>query len=287
MQGRIVKGVGGLYQVLCQGELFPCNARGRFRRDRQKPMVGDWVCFDPPQGDGNGYLTELLPRKNALLRPSVANVDLLVLVAAAAMPQPDLLLIDQLLTYAAAMELPAALVVNKADLADPAPILAQYGTLAWALPNDESLTGVPAIWEKIRGKTVCLAGQSGVGKSTLIAALTQKDDLAVGSISPKTLHGRHTTRHVELLPVGDGFVVDTPGFSLLEMELLDPARLKDRYPEYAPYEGQCRFQGCLHDREPGCAVREAVRQGILCPERHERYRVLLAEARQKWKERYD
>jgi len=287
MQGRIVKGVGGLYQVLCQGVLYPCNARGRFRRDRQKPMVGDWVCFDPPQGDGNGYLTELLPRKNGLLRPAVANVDLLMLVVAAAMPQPDLLLIDQLLTYAAAMEIPAALVVNKADLADPTPILAQYETLEWALPNDEQLSGIPAIRERIQGKTVCLAGQSGVGKSTLIAALTQKDDLEVGSISPKTLHGRHTTRHVELLPAGDGFVVDTPGFSLLELELMEPARLKERYPEYAPYEGQCRFLGCLHDKEPGCAVRMAVEEGRLCRQRYERYCMLLAEARRKWKERYD
>lgn len=290
MRGRIVRGVGGFYTVRnAQGEEYVLRARGRFRRERKTPLVGDEVTFTPGQGEEHGWLDEILPRRSECLRPPVANVSLLLIVCAPE-PEPDLLLADRLLVRAAGGGMRAALVVNKCDL-DPS--LAQALSRQYAGAGVPVLgvsakegTGLQALGGVMRGELCCLCGQSAVGKSTLLNALCSLE-LKTGALSEKIRRGRHTTRHAELIE-RDGFcVLDTPGFSLLELEEgMAPEALRTCYPEFAGREGACRFAPCLHDREPGCAVREAVQAGEISPERYERYRILLAQVRERWKNRY-
>ncbi len=292
-EGRIIKGVGGLYFVEEKGTAYPCRARGLFRLKKLTPMVGDWAAFEPPKGeDAEGRIVDILPRRNALKRPAVANLDLNMIVIAAGQPQPDWLLVDRLLAQAVEAKLPAALCINKADQADAATIEAwrqQYRHLpAVYVTSRLQPQSLAALKEALAGKTVCFCGQSGVGKSTLINALSSSGDMEIGDISMRTRRGRHTTRHAQLLPLeGGGYVVDTPGFSLLEMDLMEPAHLADCYPDFTPYGQGCRFIGCLHDREPDCAVKEAVKRGLVDSERYARYRLLLQDMKERWKSRYD
>lgn len=292
-EGRIIKGVGGLYFVEEKGAAYPCRARGLFRLKKLTPMVGDWAAFEPPKGeDAEGRIVDILPRRNALKRPAVANLDLNMIVIAAGQPQPDWLLVDRLLAQAVEAKLPAALCINKADQADAATIEAwrqQYRHLpAVYVTSRLQPQSLAALKEALAGKTVCFCGQSGVGKSTLINALSSSGDMEIGDISMRTRRGRHTTRHAQLLPLeGGGYVVDTPGFSLLEMDLMEPAHLADCYPDFTPYGQGCRFIGCLHDREPDCAVKEAVKRGLVDSERYARYRLLLQDMKERWKSRYD
>ncbi len=292
-EGRIIKGVGGLYFVADQGSVYPCRARGLFRLKKLTPMVGDRVAFERPESeDAEGRITDILPRHNALKRPAVANLDLNVIVIAAGQPQPDLLLVDRLLAQAVEAGLPAALCVNKADQVDADRVKAlrrQYRHLpAVYVTSRMQPESLEALREALAGKTVCFCGQSGVGKSTLINAVAPSGSMEVGDISKRTRRGRHTTRHAQLIGLeGGGYVVDTPGFSLLEMDLMEPEHLADCYPDFAPFGQECRFIGCLHDREPGCAVKEAVERGVIDPERYERYRLLLQDMKERWKSRYD
>ena len=292
-EGRIIKGVGGLYFVEEKGAAYPCRARGLFRLKKLTPMVGDWAAFEPPKGeDAEGRIVDILPRRNALKRPAVANLDLNMIVIAAGQPQPDWLLVDRLLAQTVEAKLPAALCINKADQADAATIEAwrqQYRHLpAVYVTSRLQPQSLAALKEALAGKTVCFCGQSGVGKSTLINALSSSGDMEIGDISIRTRRGRHTTRHAQLLPLeGGGYVVDTPGFSLLEMDLMEPAHLADCYPDFMPYGQGCRFIGCLHDREPDCAVKEAVKRGLVDSERYARYRLLLQDMKERWKSRYD
>lgn len=290
MLGRIVRGIGGLYTVRDgDGAEYILRARGRFRREHKTPLVGDRVTFTPGTGEEHGWLDEILPRVSECLRPPAANVSLLVLVCAPE-PQPDLLLLDRLLIRAARENMKALLVVNKCDLA---PTLADElaGQYARAgLPvlavSARSGAGLEALHAQMKGELCCMCGQSAVGKSTLLNALCGLS-LKTGGLSEKIHRGRHTTRHAELIEREGLAVLDTPGFSLLELEEnMEPETLREWYPEFAPYEGRCRFEPCLHDREPGCAVHAAVQTGALSPERYERYRQLLAGVRENWKNRY-
>jgi len=290
-KGRIIKGVGGLYSIEQEGVIHACKARGLFRLKKVTPMVGDWVGFEPAQGKEDGRIVDILPRSNAMKRPAVANVDLNIIVIAAGEPQPDFLLVDRLLALAEEAELATALCVNKADQVE-AEVLADYRRQYRHLKqvfftSQEDADSLQPLREAIAGKTVCFSGQSGVGKSTLINALAGHA-MEVGSISEKTRRGRHTTRHAELLPLEDGgYVVDTPGFSLLEIDLMDPSHLAEFYPDFAPYHDKCRFIGCLHDREPDCAVKEAVEEDIIDSKRYRRYCLLLQDMKERWKSRYD
>lgn len=290
-QGTLIRGMGGFYTAVDgTGEEFTLRCKKKFRRQHISPLVGDEVAFIPGSGEEHGWLEEILPRHSQCLRPPVANVTLLVVVVAAS-PEPDLLLVDKMLVRARQQGMHTALVVNKCDLDDSlAPKLrAQYAgaeTETYAV-SARTGQGLEALREAMRGQLCCFAGQSGVGKSTLLSAMLGLE-LETGELSEKIQRGKNTTRHAELL-MKDGLrVLDTAGFSLLELdETLEPVQLKEYYPEFQAYEGQCRFQPCYHDREPGCAVSAACQKGSISGERLERYRSLLAEVRQTWRERYD
>ena len=290
-QGVIVKGVGGLYYARGEdGEVFVLRAKGKFRKQRLTPMVGDQIMFTPGTGDEHGWVEEILPRESELLRPPVANIRHVLLVIAP-QPAPDYLLLDTLLILAYRQGIAPAIVVNKCDLDRTVyeEICQQYASLqipllAVSAQTGEGLEGLQAL---LRQGICCFAGQSGVGKSTLLSAATGLE-LKTGEISRKISRGRHTTRHAELLFSGEYQVLDTPGFSLLEpWEGLEPIHLKDDYPDFAPYEGQCRFSPCYHLSEPDCAVLEAVREGRLGEKRVERYHILLKKVQEIWRKRYD
>jgi len=291
MTGRILKGVGGVYTVMDgAGGLHTCFARGRFRLEKTKPLVGDRVEFQPQKGEEDGYLLKILPRRNELRRPVAANVDLLALVAAPE-PSPDWLLCDRLLADAARLGVEACLLFNKCDLASPKEAesaLAGYGHLPMASSVSAATgQGLDKFLLFSRGKTLVLAGQSGVGKTSLLNRLLPEGERETGELSARISRGKNTTRHAELLRIGENtFAIDTPGFSLLEMEPMEPRELAGCYPDFAPYREECRFSGCLHDREGSCAVREAAEAGRVDAGRYERYKVLLAEVKELWRNRY-
>lgn len=292
MKGIITRGVGGLYYVRANEDEreYVLRARGIFRKRHVTPLVGDRVEFTPGQGEEHGWLEEIEPRVSESLRPPVANVELLMLVVAP-VPEPDLLLIDRLIVRALASGMQPMVLVNKSDL-DPAMyerIVQEYQGTPLEVMSVCAHTGegLDALRERMRGHIVCFAGQSAVGKSSLINALFGLS-LETGGLSRKTDRGRHTTRHAELLFIGDMRLMDTPGFSLLTLEeKLEPEKLREYYPEYEACSEECRFQPCLHDREPGCAVRAKVAAGELSATRHERYRTLLDEVKTTWRGRYD
>lgn len=292
IKGRILKGIGGFYYIYGEdGAVYECRAKGKFRREGVKPMPGDFAEFTPPVQGAGGSVDEILPRKNQLPRPMIANLDRLLIVVAAGEPEADLQLVDKMLLYARAHGIPAAIAVNKADQRpDPSPILREYaGSGAQLLEvSAREGRGLDAVKELLSGAFTCLAGQSAVGKSTLLNAIAPGLSLQTGELSRKTARGRHTTRHSELLllPELDAIVADTPGFSILECMEMEPEELKDYYPEFLPFAGKCRFDGCLHDREPQCRVKQAVAEGEVSVARYARYQKLLQELTERRENRY-
>ena len=291
-RGTLVRGVGSCYTVRDNGKQeYTLRCKKRFRHEKMTPLVGDEVLFIPGHGEEHGWLEEILPRKSTCLRPPVANVTRLIIVIAP-VPEPDLLLVDRQISRAFGQEMEVLIIVNKNDL---------DGTLAERIRQEYTGAGIRVIAASAKDGTgldevrnalagndlCCFTGQSGAGKSTLLNALLNLN-LETGSISRKISRGKNTTRHTELIEKNGIRVMDTAGFNLLEAETaLEPEQLKNRYPEYVPYEGKCRFRECLHDKEPGCAVEAAARQGLISRDRLERYRILLSETREIWRERYD
>ncbi|MCR4576826.1 MAG: ribosome small subunit-dependent GTPase A [Clostridiales bacterium] len=292
MTGTILKGIGGFYYVLAQdGQIYTLHAQSKIRRKKLKPFVGDNVEFEPGGEGEEGWLKAILPRRTELKRPPVANIDVLVIVVSASKPEADLLLADRLLIYAQKNRLRSVIVANKADEddANAERICAQYlmsGFHAFKV-SARTGAGLELLKNELSSSVHAFAGQSGVGKSSLVNAL-YKVDLEVGDISDRIERGRHTTRECCLIPVeNSGAVLDTPGFSLLENDIMDPASLKDIYPEFSPYRSLCRFEGCAHISEPDCAVKEALAQGKLDLGRYERYQLLYQEMKERWSKRYD
>ena len=292
-RGTLVKGIGSFYTVRdAEKQEYTLRCKKKFRREKMTPMVGDEVLFTPGKGEEHGWLEEILPRKTECLRPPVANVTRLVIVIAP-VPEPDLLLVDRQISRAYSQGMDVVMAVNKCDLdggrlAEQAQReYAQAGICVIAV-SAKNGTGLEAVREALGGDALCcFTGQSGAGKSTMLNKLLGLD-LETGDISRKISRGKNTTRHAELIEKNGIRVMDTAGFNLLEAETaLEPEKLKERWPEFMPYEGKCRFRECLHDREPGCAVTEAAARGELSESRLERYRALLAETREVWRERYD
>ena len=292
MQGTILRGIGGFYTVLNDaGEEYTLRAQRKLRRERMKPKVGDRVEMTPGTGEEDGWLHAILPRRNELERPPVANIDRIVIVAAAAAPEADLSLVDRMILTARRRDIAPMLVVSKCELAPERAqeIVHQYRGAQVDAMVVSAHTGenVDALRDALRNSVHALAGQSGAGKSSLINALYRLE-LETGDLSEKIERGKNTTRRSELIPLpGGGMVLDTPGFSLLDNELFDPVELQDSYPEFEPYLGSCYFQPCYHATEPKCGVRQAVEAGEIDELRHRRYVELLEDMKQKWRERYD
>lgn len=287
-----MRGIGSFYTVLEEETRteYTLRAQKKLRHQKMTPMVGDHVLFTAGSGEEDGWIESILPRKSALKRPSVANVDVLMLVVAPA-PAPDLSLVDKLILFAAQGGMQPALCINKMDLRSDLPnqIEEEYKGTELRIYRVSARTGegIDQLRCELAGKVTCFAGQSAVGKSSLLNALFGLS-LETGGLSRKTDRGRHTTRRCELMERDGVFVLDTPGFSLLDLdEKMAPETLSKLYPEYEALEPACRFHPCMHDREPGCAVRASVEAGNLSAERWERYRLLLTEARQNWKGRYE
>lgn len=291
MQGTIMRGIGGFYTAMdAEGAVHTLRAQGKLRRERLKPKVGDRVEIAPGEGEEHGWIEAVLPRRNELTRPPVANIDVIAIVAAAATPEPDLMMVDRLMINARRANIDVLLVINKIDLdaARAADIAAQYrGAQADPLLVCAGTgEGLDALRERLRGKVHALAGQSGAGKSSMVNALYGLER-ETGGLSRRIERGKNTTRSCELIPVpGGGMVLDTPGFSLLETDVFDPVEVKDSYPEFAPFEGRCFFQPCYHATEPRCAARAAVEEGTIDARRYGRYVEILNDMRQKWRDRY-
>ena len=288
-QGLLLKGVGSFYEVLTQsGEVVTSKARGVFRREGLVPTVGDRVVIER-KDQGYAQLMEILPRRNLLVRPPVANVDQLLIVVSASVPEPDWGLLDRLIIAAERMQITPIPVLNKVDTADDAILQTfqteyhAFDTLAVSAETGEGLDALKACMD---GKISCFAGQSAVGKSSLLNALIPSLELETGELSRKTDRGRHTTRHAELWPYGTGAVLDTPGFSMFETDCLEQNELNECYPEFQNAL-PCRFPGCMHLSEPDCGVKPLLDTGELTPGRYARYREIALEYQTRRKHRYD
>ena len=286
MEGRILKALSGFYYVDSgEGPLIQCRARGRFRHQKITPLVGDRVRMTPLD-EGTGVLDSILPRKNAFQRPAVANIDQLVVVASGAVPVTAPFLIDRVAAIAEHKGCECLICVNKCDLDQGDELCRIYQAAGFPTlrVSAETGQGIPALAEAIAGKVSAFTGNSGVGKSSILNALEPGFRLPVGEVSDKLGRGRHTTRHVELFRLSNGAVVaDTPGFSSFDAELeqeLGIEELPQAFREFRPYLGQCRFIGCAHVKEKGCAVREALAEGKISPSRHASYVRLYQQARE-------
>ena len=291
IEGRIQKALSGFYYVDTGSEVLTCRARGKFRKDGVSPLVGDRVEVRE-LGNGEGFVERICPRENAFARPAVANIDQLVIIGSGAIPRTDPFLIDRVAAIAALKGCEAIILLNKCDLdrADDLYDLYRAAGFQTLRVSAETGEGLEELKPLIAGKLSAFTGNSGVGKSSILNALDPAFDLKVGEISEALGRGRHTTRHVELFKLSCGAeIVDSPGFSSFETDELNlewKRRLPETFREFAPYLGQCRFVGCSHTKEKGCAVLEAVRRGDIQKKRHESYLRLYEELKplKDWQE---
>lgn len=276
-RGRIKKALSGFYYVDQEGGgTLTCRARGKFRKEGITPLVGDWVEIRETE-PGCGMVWEIEPRRNAFLRPAVANIDQMVVIASAAVPITDPFLIDRVTAIAALKNCDVVVCVNKCDLEPGDDLAAIYRQAGFPVVqvSAETGAGIPELCDILTGKLSAFTGNSGVGKSRILNAVEPGFSLQVAQVSEKLGRGRHTTRHVELYSLScGGYVIDTPGFSSFEegelgLELKE--RLPETFVEFRPYLGECRFVGCSHTREKGCAVLAAVKAGQIPKSRHQSY----------------
>ena len=289
MQGKIIKGIAGFYYVYGEDEvLYECKAKGIFRKDNQKPLVGDNVeitILDQQEQTGN--LIRILPRKNSLIRPAVANVDQAFVIFALENPKPNFMLLDRFLIMMEQAEVPAVICFNKKDLAseeETRTLCETYRNCGYQVILSSALEkeGLDEIHEILKGKTTVVAGPSGVGKSSITNALQENVQMETGEISKKLKRGKHTTRHSQVIPVGhDTYLMDTPGFSSLYLTDIEEQELKAYFPEFRRYEEQCRFQGCRHIHEPDCGVKAALAEHKISQLRYEDYLGLYNELKEK------
>ena len=283
LKGTIIKGIGGFYYVKTEDSLYSCRARGKFRKDSLTPIVGDIAQIEVTDNEKKeGYVIDILPRKNELFRPQVSNIDLLLITFATQSPEPSLALIDKLTVTAAARGVNCAICINKCDLnPEQAEKYANiYSSAGFQVLTVSAETGknVDALKELLKDKTTTLAGSSGVGKSSLLNAIGESFNLKTGGVSDKIHRGKHTTRHTELFPLSfGGFVFDTPGFGSFEIENISYRDLPSLFPEIKAHEGGCRFTSCSHIKEPDCSVKAALSEGKIPQSRYDSYTELYEE----------
>ena len=295
MQGKIMKGIAGFYYVYTKQGLVECKARGIFRKEQIKPLVGDLVEVEitedteaaPEMPAGN--IVEILPRSNELVRPAVANVDQALVIFAIVKPDPNYNLLDRFLINMKKQSLPCVICFNKKDLAseqEKGELLAAYEGCGCRVIFVSGIAGegFSELAECLEGKTTVLAGPSGVGKSTIVNRLYPQANMETGEISRKIERGKHTTRHAQLFALGENtFICDTPGFTSLSIGDMEKEELCGYYAEFAPCEENCRFRGCSHIREPSCGVRQALAEGRISRVRYDNYVLLYEELKSRRK----
>lgn len=295
MQGKIIKGIAGFYYVVLRdgshkGSIYECKAKGIFRKEQKKPLVGDDVIIDIlDEAEQKGNIIELLPRHSEMIRPAVANVDQALILFSVAKPQPNFNLLDRFLIMMENQGLDCSICFNKQDIAEGeemnqiSQIYRDCGYRVFAA-SAETNQGIEELRSFLAGKTTALAGPSGVGKSSIVNRLKPEARMETGNISEKIERGKHTTRHSEIIALReDTFIMDTPGFTSLKLFDLESGQLKDYYPEFKDYESHCRFHGCLHLSEPDCKVKSAVERGRISAMRYENYHLLHKELKESKK----
>ena len=289
MQGKIIKGIAGFYYVhVAESGIYECKAKGSFRNQKVKPLVGDNVRLEVlDEEEKKGNIQEILPRKNELIRPAVANIDQALVIFAAAKPKPNFNLLDRFLILMQYQKVPAVVCFNKQDMVEEEELKllrdtyesAGYPVRFTSAVREEGLT---EIRELLKGKTTTVAGPSGVGKSSLINLLSPEAGMETGDISRKIERGKHTTRHSEIFALDeDTFICDTPGFSSIYLPEMEKEELGTYFLEFVKYEPFCRFQGCAHIHEPGCGVKEALEEKKISSIRYENYKLLYEELKDK------
>ena len=279
MRGKIIKGIAGFYYVdVVESGLYECKARGVFRKEKMKPLVGDVVEMEVlDEAEKTGNIVAVLPRKNELVRPAVANVDQALVVFAVTEPKPHFNLLDRFLVMMKWQKVDTVICLSKQDIVteeEEDRLRAVYAGCASRVLtiSNKNESGIEEVRECLAGRTTVLAGPSGVGKSSLVNRLYPQAELETGSISGRIRRGRHTTRHSELFHIGrHTFLFDTPGFSSLRLPEVPKEELNQYFAEFTPYQGQCRYSGCTHIHEPGCTVRENLEKGRICRSRYDNY----------------
>lgn len=293
MTGKIIKGIAGFYYVHVEGKgIYECKAKGKFRNNKIKPLVGDNVELDILDDvEKKGNISKIMKRKNELIRPLVANIDQAMIVFAVKKPDPNLNLLDRFLVMMEYQNIETIICFNKIDIGNKEFMEnlentytnAGYKVLFASATENE---GVNKVKELIRGKTTVLAGPSGVGKSSMLNALTKENKMETGKISEKIGRGKHTTRHSEIFNIEkDTYLVDTPGFSSMFVPGMTKERLQDCFPEMAKYEPECKFGGCAHINEPVCGVKNALQEGKISESRYENYKLIYEDLAQQEKQR--
>ena len=289
MIGKIMKGIAGFYYVgVVESGVYECKAKGIFRKDKIKPLVGDDVEIEVLNEEEKlGNIVKILPRRSELIRPAVANIDQALVIFAAREPKPNLSLLDRFLVIMEKQDIPVIICFNKQDLCDEEEVGRLKGIYEACgypvvLASAKQGEGIEEIKSLLRGKTTTVAGPSGVGKSSLTNLLQNEVQMETGEISKKLGRGRHTTRHSQIIQrEEDTWLYDTPGFTSFYVEEIEKEELRFYFREFSKYEGTCRFQGCTHTHEPGCMVKNALEEGKISKERYENYLELYGELKEK------